>query len=306
MQLWGTMPNLRWRSVSTGVKEGAEVLAYAQPVDAAVPGSNTVSLDGSPESVEQAIRDLANRKTIEQERALVTVQRSGLGKVAMLNFDQTWRFRYGVGDTYHHRFWGQLLRWGAGENLRSGDERVRLGTDRLTYTPTDSISIVSKVFDAERRPVTDADVYAAVYDKSGTEPLLRQKMSYRTGSSGIYETTVAGLSDPGEYTVKLEGDAVSDAADPIETELLVVATRNPIELAELTADRDFLNRAAQLTGGKVAEIPDAFSLVDAFGAPKETLTERRNVTLWDKWPLLVLFLGLVTTEWVIRRRSGLA
>ena len=76
----------------------------------------------------------------------------------MLHFDQTWRFRYGVGDTYHHRFWGQVTRWGAGPNLRSGNEFVRLGTDRLSYTPDDSIDVTAKVLDTERRPVTDATV----------------------------------------------------------------------------------------------------------------------------------------------------
>ena len=75
--------------------------------------------------------------------------------------------------------------------------------------------------------------------------------------------------------------------------------------AELTADRDFLNRATTMTGGKLAELDDLASLVNSFGAPKEVLKERRNITLWDKWPLLLAFFGLLTTEWVTRRRSGL-
>ena len=226
----------------------------------------------------------------------------------MMNLDQTWRFRYGVGDTYHHRFWGQLTRWGAGANLRSGNERVRLGTDRLSYTPNDEINITSKVLDADRKPITEAEVYASIYD--GEKRLLRQKLSYRTDSSGIYETTVAGLPEAGEYTVRIEGEAVdsslAEGEEKLETELLVVTTRNPIELAELTANRDFLNRAAQMTGGHAAEISNLQSLVTRFGSPKETLTERENVTLWDKWPLLVLFLGFLTTEWILRRKSGLA
>ncbi|MBL9153885.1 MAG: hypothetical protein JNK37_15435 [Verrucomicrobiales bacterium] len=314
-QLWSQMPPATWRTTVTGVKEGAEVLAYAEPVEggAAPAGSEAPVLDGSPDSVEAAIRQLANQKTHEQEHALVVVQRAGLGKVAMLTFDQTWRFRYGVGDTYHHRFWGQLVRWGAGENLRSGGEQVRLGTDRLTYTPSDSVEIIAKVLDADRRPIIDADLTAVVL-RDG-EALTRQKMSYRSGSSGLYETSVTGLNQPGEYTVRLEGPAVDAALQAgdgggeltaIETGIVVVASRNPVELAELTADRDFLNHAAQVSGGRVAEIGDADSLVETFGAPKETLTERRNITLWDKWPLLALFLGLLTTEWVLRRRSGLA
>lgn len=313
-QLWAQMPSATWRNTVTGVKEGAEVLAYAEAVDAAAAGPDgEINLDGSPASVEAAIQNLANRKQFEQERALVVVQRAGLGKVAMLTFDQTWRLRYGVGDTYHHRFWGQLVRWGAGENLRSGGEQVRLGTDRLTYTPSDTVEIVAKVLDAERRPVTDADLRAVIL-RDG-EPLLKQKMSYRSGSSGIYETSVSALPRAGEYTVRLEGDAVETALkagdggenlEAVETDIVVVPSRNPVELAELTADRDFLNHAAQVSGGKVAELGDAKSLVDSFGAPKETLTERRNITLWDKWPLLALFLGLMTTEWMLRRRSGLA
>ena len=306
-EIWGQFPTLRWRSpVTTGVKDGAEVLAYARPIGDT--GVGDIDVNGSPDSVEAAIQQLANQKTYEKEHALITIQRSGLGKVAMMNFDQTWRFRYGVGDTYHHRFWGQLTRWGAGANLRSGNERVRLGTDRLSYTPNDEINITSKVLDADRKPITEAEVYASIYD--GEKRLLRQKLSYRTDSSGIYETTVAGLPEAGEYTVRIEGEAVdsslAEGEEKLETELLVVTTRNPIELAELTANRDFLNRAAQMTGGHVAEISNLQSLVTRFGSPKETLTERENVTLWDKWPLLVLFLGFLTTEWILRRKSGLA
>ena len=63
--------------------------------------------------------------------------------------------------------------------------------------------------------------------------------------------------------------------------------------------------ATTMTGGKLAELDDLASLVKSFGAPKEVLKERRNITLWDKWPLLLAFFGLLTTEWVTRRRSGL-
>lgn len=306
-QIWGRMPDLRWRTVPSGVKEGAEVLAYARPLDGSSRPAEGVP-EGSPDSIEAAILQLANQKELEKKNALIAVQRAGLGKVVMMNFDRTWRFRYGVGDTYHHRFWGQLLRWCAGQNLRSGTETVRLGTDRLTYTPSDPVEILAKVLDADRRPVTDAEVFASIY--LGEERILRQKMSYRTATSGLYETSLAPLSQPGEYTIRLEGDAVGgqtgEGKDAIETTLLVVATRNPIELAELTADRDFLHHAAQATGGKAVEITEAPTLASLFGAPKEVLTERRNITLWDKWPLLVMFLGLLTTEWLIRRRSGLA
>ncbi len=308
-EIWSGFPPMRWRYAGATLKDSAEVLAYAQPVGGA-PSAASFVPDGSPGSVEAAIQQLANQKSVEAENALVSTIRAGLGKVLLLHFDQTWRFRYGVGDTHHHRFWGQITRWGAGPNLRSGNEFVRLGTDRLSYTPDDTVDVVAKVLDPDRRPVADSTVEVEVW-KDG-QRLRRQRLAYRRDSTGLYETTLGGLGEEGEYRLKLVGGdidkglaAVPDGPREIETELLVVTTRNPVELAELTADRDFLARAANLTGGRLAELDDLASLVDAFGAPKEVLKERRNITLWDKWPLLLLFLALLTTEWVARRRGGL-
>ncbi len=308
-EIWAGFQPMRWRFSDAELKETAEVLAFAQPVGGLGLTSNFTP-DGSPGSVEAAIEQLANQKSLEAENAIISTIRAGLGKVLMLHFDQTWRFRYGVGDTHHHRFWGQVTRWGAGPNLRSGNEYVRIGTDRLSYTPDDPIEVTAKVLDTDRRPVTDADIDVEIW-KDG-ERLRKQRLGYRTDSSGLYETSLSGLTDEGEYQLKLVGReaeqsvaALPDGPEEISTELLVVTTRNPVELAELTANRDFLNRATSMTGGRLAELNDLPSIVTSFGAPKEVLRERRNVTLWDKWPLMLAFFGFLTSEWILRRRSGL-
>ena len=309
-EIWAGFPSMSWRYVSDGVKKGAEILAYARPSGTSEESGVNQIGDGSPGSVEAAIQQLANRKETEAKNALICTIRVGLGKVLMMNFDQTWRFRFGVGDTYHHRFWGQVTRWGAGENLRAGNQQVRVGSDRLAYTPGEPIAITAKVLDDSRHPVTSARVYASLY--RGDKRVLRQKMSYQKNSSGIYKTSVLGLTEEGEYTVRLEGSEVEkgianypDGPSEIATELVVMNSRNPVELAELTADRDFLNRATRMTNGKVAELWNLESLLDVFGSPKEILKERRNISLWDTWQLLVLFLAILTIEWVVRRRSGL-
>lgn len=304
LEIWNQMPELRWRTTVTGIKEGAEVLAYAQPVgsraDVGSPGAVN-----SPGAVEEALRRLADRKSFERDHALVVSQRAGLGKVLLLNFDNTWRFRFGVGDTYHHRFWGQILRWGAGETLRSGSDTLRLGTDRLTYTIVDPLKITAKVLDKEHLPVRNAEVSAVILDNAGRH-VSRLKLTYRPESNGLYDAISPPLAEPGEYTVRLEGDAAARETSPVETSLVVMSTRSPLEFAELTANRDLLGHAASVTGGRVVELSDLADLVGAFGKPKESLTERHNISLWDKWPLLVLFLGLVTTEWILRRRGGLS
>ena len=103
--------------------------------------SKNGEVDG-PADLTAALGELATRREAETNAALLVTRQSGRGKVALLLSDRTWRLREGSGDVYHHRFWGNLVRWGAGPTLRAGGERVRLGTDQLVYTPDDRITEV--------------------------------------------------------------------------------------------------------------------------------------------------------------------
>ena len=46
-----------------------------------------------------------------RDTGIFVEQNYGFGRVLFVGIDSTWRWRYRVGDTYHHRFWGQLVRW---------------------------------------------------------------------------------------------------------------------------------------------------------------------------------------------------
>ena len=54
----------------------------------------------------------------------------GAGKVLFMGTDGAWRWRKGVEDKYHYRFWGQVVRWMAYQrNMAKGE------TMRLYYSP---------------------------------------------------------------------------------------------------------------------------------------------------------------------------
>lgn len=308
-QIWGSIPNLSWRVKPDSIKPGAEVLAYARPVAAeAGPGTQATGFAGSPAEVEAALERLTHQKEFEQDNALLTTMRYGIGHVVMLTFDSTWRFRYGVGDTYHHRFWGQLLRWGTGTNLRSGGDFARLGTDQLSYSPRAPIRITAKILGREREPFTGSGVSVALY--RGAQRLQHRPLTYQPGSNGIFEGELAPLAVEGNYRLVLEGEPAQKAAklsglESVETELRVLTTHDSLELSELTGDPDFLAATASLTRGTLAPLANPHAVLPAFGAPKETLQERHDYHLWDTFPLLLLFLGLLTLEWLVRRGAGL-
>ena len=56
----------------------------------------------------------------------------------------------------------------------------------------------------------------------------------------------------------------------------------------------------------LADPDNASALRKFLSPPGQIIRERRETTLWDNYPLLILFLAFLTAEWITRRKSGLA
>lgn len=301
-RLWGEFPDFRWRLPVEGVKEGADVLVVASSEDSE--GTAVSDLD----DLSSALSRLAQRKDREAKNAILVSQQVGNGKVAMMLTDRTWRLREGVGDIYHHRLWGQLVRWGAGPNLRSGTSSVRLGTDNLSYTGDDRIQITARLLDIEKNPVRDESLKAEVW-RDG-EKLTTVQMSYLEGSPGLHGAQAGPFSGSGDYQIKLVGKKAAELLEAdgdggVSTAFRVVGAMSPVELSETTLNRPLLDTLADLSGGRVVAPEDAQQLAGLFLTGEETREELRETRLWDHWILLALFCALLTSEWGIRRGSGL-
>lgn len=310
-QIWSELPSLNWRIGIQDVKPGAEVLAYAgamddskDPVLAARRAVSAVENDP-----EEAVRRLAEVRKHEARNALIVAQNSGQGKIVMLMTDRTWRFRYRVGDTLHHRFWGQVVRWGTGEKLRAGNTFVRMGTDRLNYTPIESVRVMARLTAKDYAPVANAQA-EAILSKDGKE-LRRLALNFRKDSNGMYEGVIDPLSDIGSYTLKLHcpeakeklGDKYPDA---LETHFSVITSHRPTELVTVTASKDVPEQLAQLSGGKAVTPGEMSALLDAFGEGSRKISERLERNLWDSWWLFLAIVILLSAEWLLRKKGGLA
>ncbi len=307
-RIWEEIPVMRWRHPIKGIRPGAEVLAWAKPVPVDALGNPVENSKAAPLFTGDPANALRMQRQAEQSNALMVVSQTGLGKVAMLNFDQTWRFRYGVGDTIHHKFWGQLMRWGAGENLAAGTDQVRLGTKQLSYEPGQKVRVMARLIDDAYRPVADAEVGIAVY--RGEEVVLRKNLTYQAQSHGMYETEFESLTTPGVYRIELTGPEVErllkkDNVRTVEQKLTITAEGNPVELGEISVDPELAARVASLSGGIVVPADDATRMLPLFGAATKDVKERRETRLWDNWIMLVIAITAATAEWILRRRGGL-
>ena len=310
-QIWNDFPEMRWRHPVLGVKPGAEVLAYAEPEGADEAGAAARraarDLDADPEA---AVAMLAKMREDQARSALVVARAAGRGKVLQLNTDRTWRLRYRVGDTHHHRFWGQVLRWGAGEKLRAGNDYVRLGTDALRYTPTDRVRVSARLQDQDFNALENLKPEIVVRDAADRE-VRRAKLRPREDGNGFYETELDPLPDPGAYTVWLGCDDAwrilgADWPQRLHTRFVVVTARRPSELVNVSASAEIPRRMARDTGGAVVR-PAAFAkALEGFGEGRKVLHERTEVFLWDHWLVLVLLVGFLAAEWILRKKAGLS
>jgi len=298
--LWASYPSIRWRHPVTKLGDGADVLLMA-----AEEGDENVVRSNS--ELGQALEALAKRRELQAQRALLVTRQAGRGKVALMLTDRTWRLREGAGDVHHHRFWGNLVRWGAGPLLRAGGNQVGLGSDQLSYTADDKITITARLRDKEMSPVQD-DTLQAEITRDGnlvdTVPLAPVE-----GSQGLHQAQVGPFAEPGRYRVNLAGDRPADlleaGQDKPELSFSVVASRGPIELADTTLNLPLLDEIATASGGEVVSPDRVSELLPMFLGDPRKREEIRETPLWDNaWIFALLALAL-TAEWLMRRNAGL-
>src|SRR5258708_24949352 len=87
--------------------------------------------------------------------------------------DGAWRWRKGVEDKYHYRFWGQVVRWMAYQrNMAKGE------TMRLFFTPDQpqvrqTLSMHANVMHPGGEPLSQGDVTAKITAPSETTDSVR-------------------------------------------------------------------------------------------------------------------------------------
>src|SRR5262249_53573332 len=120
----------------------------------------------------------------ERNNALIVRQNYGFGRVVYVGLDSTWRWRLKTGDTYHHRLWGQIIRWAASDKpLVTGNEYVRFGTREPLYRSGQEIEVVVRLSDLARALGPDALAGARLYrlkkgapdENAGLVPLTRRE-----------------------------------------------------------------------------------------------------------------------------------
>lgn len=267
--LWHSLPGMYWCGVAERVKPGATVLVRHP-----------------------------TRTGPEGKIPLMAVQQVGEGTSFMTMVDSTWQWRYRVGDKYFYRFWGQVIRSLTPHELPGANRFVRLTSDRATYLLGEKVVLRARLLTPSFHPVRVSAVTAELVREDGQRFPVR--LEPLPGAAGVYsgEWLPPG---PGNYRAVLR----SPSGQQGEAVTRLVVERSSLETDEPQQNEALLRRLALMTGGRYLLPTEVDELPNLVPDRRQEFRTRVEHPLWTAPLGLFLFVLLLVSEWVLRKRTGL-
>lgn len=228
------------------------------------------------------------------------------GRVLAFAGDSTYRWRsYGF-EAQHKRFWRQVILWLVRrEDLEQHDVWVQLPQRR--FNPGSRVTFTAGAKSATGDPLPDATLRVELTSPDGTKRPVDLPAA-GDARSGVIDA----LKEPGDYllvaTASQDGRPIGMARAAFQV------LDQDIELSNPAADPDQLARLANLTvdaGGKVLAAEELPGLLQKIKEQPPELEIQLQTkwqladTWWDAWLFFVCVVGLLSSEWFLRKRWGL-
>ena len=227
---------------------------------------------------------------------LIAYQIIGSGRSMFHAVDDTWRWRFRIGDRYFGRFWTQTIRFLARSKIL-GQKKAEIQTERRRYLRSQPVDIKVRFPNPGDAP-PGGEVTVEVDRKGHGSRRLALKLA--AGSRNLFEGVIPQAVE-GEYEVRLLPPPVLEGGLPSTT----FGVDPPAgERENVQMNEPELVRAATATNGKFYVPSTVETLLSDLPVPRQVpLDTDPPIPLWNTWPVLVLFLTLLVAEWVLRKRA---
>lgn len=267
-QVWQALPGFFWSAAVEKARPGSEVLA-----------------------VHSSLRNASGRMP------LLATRSAGTGKVLFMGTDSAWRWRRGVEDKYHYRFWSQVVRWMAHQRHLSEKEGIRLAYTPERPEPNDTVFLQSTVLDAAGFPAEEGPVTGSIISPSGRAEHVQ--FSAVEGGWGVFKTQFRP-SEAGTYKIALDAPKQNRK---LETDLIV--QQRVLEEKGRPINRGMLAEISGLTGGTAALADGLSEIIQKISLTPEPRALEKRIRIWSSPWWGGLLLTLLTAYWIGRKISGM-
>jgi hypothetical protein len=224
-EFWKRLPGFHWSAVVKKSRPGSEVLAVH-----------------------------SNFKNDWGRMPTLVIRYTGAGKTLFLGSDSAWRWRRGVEDKYHYRFWSQVVRWMAHGRYLAKEDGIRLISNPERPKAGDKISLRCIVLDKAGFPLENGEVSASVRHANG----LNEKINFQPTPES-----------PGVYLSEIKTQTAGDMSISVETApfkrgltLNLTIEKNLKEKTGKPTSGNQLLNLSQLTGGQFSDFKNWESVIN--------------------------------------------
>ena len=244
---------------------------------------------------------------------ILILQRAGLGKSLLIAAEGLWNWDFGVNtfrDTGYQdiyaRFWAQVLRWMATD---TDDDKLHLTTDASSYAIGDTATVTASLYsEAYRATQTDATVQFEVVPPEGAPFQLQIRGITETATAIITDTgnlysAQFSLLQNGTYRIRATARTGNQTLGEDQIDIHVHPQLAELEVPQL--NEDLLKELTSGTGGAYFAMVDAESLPENVAEVQNPIFVDAERELWSHPLILITVIGLLGTEWFLRKRIGL-
>jgi uncharacterized membrane protein len=230
---------------------------------------------------------------------LLVFGRFGAGRTMFSAIDDSWRWRFYTGESVFDTYWIQQIRHLA-RSKKLGQRKLMFATVRPQYEISEQVRLTLRILDPQLLQQLPEQIRVEVLDAAGQvvrhETLVRQE-----GQPDLY--AVGFTADRvGQFTVKLP-----PIAGGLEEQTVPVTVAVPkLELSQPQVDRTLLSRLASETLGATVAFAEAQAkLPQLIPSAAKVIPIETSRPLWDAPLALLIFVFLITAEWIVRKMFGM-
>jgi len=245
---------------------------------------------------------LAEYRSNRNIQPVIVFQRYGSGKSLLIAADSLWNWAFGVWAfkeeaNHYPRFWSQTIRWMA---TRTDAKLVNIETNKPIYSPGEQVQITVRVYDETYQPVSDAELSIEVL--TPTEKPFQLPSNADLQVDGLYSASFLA-SEKGTYKITATGNL---SGTRLGRDSVEIAVQTPlIEFENPQLNEELLKQLADVSGGAYTSLLEVDTLPSQIKDVGSTITIVHEDELWDSPFILLLAVGILSAEWILRKRKGL-
>ena len=223
----------------------------------------------------------------------------GRGQALLVNGSGLWRWSLAGNDDLAgergRRLWRKTLRWLA-EPVQG--EPLRVTPERRLVAGGEPVRLDAVLQDSRFQPVSGADVRGELSGPDGRS----RAIAFAPGGAGAY---TANLPSPGPGRWQVTVRATRGGRELGRARNEFVVDRWTLEALRAQPDSAAMAAIAAASGGRTGRAAEAAEWARALDPHALVRPQRDSVRLWESPWLFALVVGMLSAEWMWRRRRGL-